>query len=193
MSSGVYGIFCVESEKLYVGSACKSKRSIHNRICEHFAELKRQAHANPHLQNSFNKYGINKFLTFIIELCPKDLCLSREQFYIDLYSPEFNIAKCTTAPMLGRTHTSKSKELISKNNARHNLGKPQSPETKLKNIKSNGGTLVYCVELDKVFLGCGEAAKALSLHKRNISSVLKGRLKTTGGYHFLPIEIKEAV
>jgi hypothetical protein len=37
---------------------------------------------------------------------------------------------------------------------------------------------------EEIFLGVGQAARELGLHKQNISSVLRGRLKYTGGYTF---------
>ena len=43
---------------------------------------------------------------------------------------------------------------------------------------------VYCEELDRVFDGAIQAARELGLHNSNIISCCKGKLKTTGGYHF---------
>ena len=48
---------------------------------------------------------------------------------------------------------------------------------------------VYCVELDRVFKSGREAAEELGLHRENISKCLKGRYKTTGGYHFRYAEV----
>lgn len=43
---------------------------------------------------------------------------------------------------------------------------------------------IYCVELDTTFASVSEAAEQLNLNAGNVSNVLKGRYKTTGGYHF---------
>lgn len=43
---------------------------------------------------------------------------------------------------------------------------------------------IYCVELDRVFESGQQAARELGLNAGSISSVLKGRYKATGGYHF---------
>ena len=43
---------------------------------------------------------------------------------------------------------------------------------------------VRCVELDIIFASVTEAAEKLNLSQSGISNVLKGRYKTTGGYHF---------
>ena len=43
---------------------------------------------------------------------------------------------------------------------------------------------VYCVELDKVFNSLTEAAKETNTNVSGISNCLKGRYKTSGGYHW---------
>ena len=48
---------------------------------------------------------------------------------------------------------------------------------------------VYCEELDRTFKSQIEAARELGLYKQNISACCKGRLKTTGGYHFRYAEV----
>lgn len=43
---------------------------------------------------------------------------------------------------------------------------------------------VYCVELDKVFNSISIAANELGLYQSNISSCLRGKIKSTGGYRW---------
>lgn len=43
---------------------------------------------------------------------------------------------------------------------------------------------VYCIELDKFWDCINDCAKELGLMQQSISQVCRGRLKTTGGYHF---------
>ena len=43
---------------------------------------------------------------------------------------------------------------------------------------------VYCVELNRVFDGARKAARELELDNSHIIKCCKGKLKTTGGYHF---------
>ena len=64
------------------------------------------------------------------------------------------------------------------------LGKKLSAEHKQKIIVAQKRKKVYCVELDKVFAGINIAARELSLHQCSITRCCKGKLKTTGGYHF---------
>jgi group I intron endonuclease len=50
------------------------------------------------------KYGYSDFSLLILEYCEPDLCIEREQYYIDLYKPEYNILKLAGSS-LGYTHT----------------------------------------------------------------------------------------
>ena len=51
---------------------------------------------------------------------------------------------------------------------------------------------VLCVELNQIFPSLTEAAKQLHLNVGNLGSVLTGRYKTTGGYHWKYAETKTA-
>ena len=51
------------------------------------------------------KYGYSNFSITILEFCDKDDCLKKEQQYIDLLSPEYNILK-TAGSILGFKHSS---------------------------------------------------------------------------------------
>lgn len=70
------------------------------------------------------------------------------------------------------------------------LGKKRSEQTKQKmsEAKNKKKKQVYCIQLNKIFAGVKIAAKELSLHHGNICSCCKGKLKTTGGYHFMYYE-----
>lgn len=64
------------------------------------------------------------------------------------------------------------------------LGKKLFEQTKAKLSAAQHKKQVYCVELNKVFAGVRIAGKELSLYYDSISKCCKGKLKTTGGYHF---------
>lgn len=49
------------------------------------------------------------------------------------------------------------------------------------------GVPVYCPELDLTFSSIKEASEQLKISDGNICSVLKGRLESTNGYHFIKI------
>lgn len=182
---GIYSIENTISGKKYVGSSV----SVLRRFKEHSQLLKRGVHFNRYLQFSFNKYGINAFKFTLLYTCELGQMLYFEQLEIDSKKYVLNLAVSATAPMLGKKHTEDTKRRISANHSRNNKGKSQTFEAKLKNVKNNGGGWIVCVDTGERFLGINEAARKLKLNRQNISSVVAGRLKTTGNLRF----IKEAI
>ena len=64
--------------------------------------------------------------------------------------------------------------------------------TRTKRSSEKHKKAVLCVELNQIFPSLTDAAKQLCLSVGNISHVLAGRYKTTGGYHFEYAETKTA-
>jgi group I intron endonuclease len=65
-----------------------------------------------HILNAILKYGYSKFTIEILEYCDSDKCLEREQYYIDLLNPEYNILK-TAGSSLGNKHTEETRTKMS--------------------------------------------------------------------------------
>lgn len=78
-TSGVYAITCAETGKVYVGSA----GDIFDRWKHHFKRLNDGTHTNPHLLNSWRKYGHIAFSFSVLELCPVERLLGCEQAHHD--------------------------------------------------------------------------------------------------------------
>jgi group I intron endonuclease len=97
----IYKILNIITNDFYIGSTNNHIK----RFAEHKRQLLKNIHHNIILQNSYNKYGINSFQYEIIEFVENqnDL-LNREQYYLDLLKPTFNIAISSSAPMLGKKH-----------------------------------------------------------------------------------------
>lgn len=95
-TTGIYKITNIKNNKFYIGSTSDSflKRWNH-----HINALRRGTHKNSHLQRAFNKYGEESFKFEIIETCSKDLCLIREQIYLDQCNSlnSYNINPLATA------------------------------------------------------------------------------------------------
>lgn len=89
-SIGVYKILNIVNNKFYIGS---SSKSIENRWNIHRWHLRLNNHHNSKLQNSWNKYGEQVFEFSILELCLKENCIEREQYFIDSLKPKLNIRK----------------------------------------------------------------------------------------------------
>ena len=86
------------------------------------------------------KYGYGNFSLEILEYCePKDL-ISREQYYLDLIKPEYNILKIAGSS-LGYRHTEETFIKFSQRTNEHRKGITfsQSEETKAKISKARTG------------------------------------------------------
>jgi group I intron endonuclease len=170
--SGIYLIRNNINNKFYIGSSSKLQRrySVHKHRL-----VNREYNCNKILQNAVNKYGIENFTFEIIINVPPENLIEKEQFYLDLLKPHYNIAKQAgsnlgmsygkefsekrrlymtgrfvseeTRKKISKIHKGKklSKEL--KEHLRNvNLGKKLSKETKLKISGSNH----HCAKLSEV-------------------------------------------
>jgi group I intron endonuclease len=86
------------------------------------------------IYRSILKYGYSKFSLDILEYCVPSLCLSREQYYLDILKPEYNILK-----IAGSNKGSKKSEatkikisIAQKGELNHFYGKTHTDETKKK-------------------------------------------------------------
>lgn len=87
------GIYCLENiitGDKYIGSSI----NLFKRRREHFYQLKTKVHGNIRLQVSYEKHGKDNFIFYVIEpVEDKHKLIEREQHYIDLLKPKYNICK----------------------------------------------------------------------------------------------------
>lgn len=184
---GVYKITNLVTGKIYIGSTkSQGKRKpnengFYNRFRTHLTSLKKNKHSNKHLQRSWNKYSLACWKFEVIEVCNEEMCIEREQYYLDtlLFAQEY----------LSKTNT---KFKVKGYNI---CPLAQSPRT----LKTNAKT-VYQYTLDGHYLNqwssLSEAGTFLKVEPRNISRACKKHL-TCGGYRWryqkfdiLPVENK---
>jgi group I intron endonuclease len=95
----VYAIINAANHHCYVGSTA----NLYERCYEHFRHLRKGDHTNAHLQYAYNLYGSSVFVFVVLEHASRiDDLLVKEQHYIDLLKPEYNIALFAGAPTRGR-------------------------------------------------------------------------------------------
>jgi group I intron endonuclease len=146
--SGVYEIRNTVNGKRYVGSSSK----IEIRIREHKSRLTKGNHKNRHLQNAWNLYGAGCFVFSIIEYCEVEIITEREQFYIDTWNPEYNIAINAQHAALGLRISDEHKKKIgaSKVGNKYWLGRHHSEETKSKLSKARSGKSMPEQTIEKI-------------------------------------------
>jgi len=143
---GIYKITILNN--IYIGSSS----NLHRRMWEHSWKLKNNKHVNRHLQNVYNKYGINNFFIEIIEECNVDLLLEREQYYINILKPNLN-----KSPVAGTTLGLKLTEKQCLTRKLNNLGRKHSEESIQKRVSKIKGR------------------KYSEEHRKNISNSKKGK------------------
>jgi len=77
--SGIYGIYCQESDKWYVGQALKLRK----RSKDHRKDLTKGAHANTHLQRAFDLYGADAFVFTVLTTCSQPDLNHWEKHFMD--------------------------------------------------------------------------------------------------------------
>jgi group I intron endonuclease len=111
---GIYKLVNRATKQCYVGQSQRCKK----RIKEHLRLLRYNKHPNPHLQNSYNKYGADNFYGEIEIECKnleeldriEEMFLKKEAWFD---SPDmYNIADFAKAPMRGKMHSEEVRERI---------------------------------------------------------------------------------
>jgi group I intron endonuclease len=111
---GIYKIVNRATGQCYVGQS----QRVQKRIREHFRLLRLNKHPNQHLQNAYNKYGVENFSGGVEIECEnvEQLDYLEESFLKgDAWFEEpnvYNIADFAKAPMRGKTHSEEVRQRI---------------------------------------------------------------------------------
>src|ERR1700728_3400298 len=94
--SGIYKLNCLISDKSYVGSSV----SLSNRFRFYYSvsSLKRVvSKESSAIYSAILKYGYKNFSLNILEYCEKNVLIEREQYYINILKPKYNILKIASS------------------------------------------------------------------------------------------------
>lgn len=100
--SGVYLWTNKINNKIYIGSST----NLSVRFYSYFS-LRSLAKSNRLLERALLKYGFSNFSLEILEYCKPEDAIKREQYYLDLLKPEYNIVKRADSTY-GYKHTEES-------------------------------------------------------------------------------------
>jgi group I intron endonuclease len=167
--SGIYCIINLKNNKWYIGSS----KNIRLRLWDHRSTLRHNNHDNPHLQNAWNKYGEEYFDYYIIERCDEQITLEREQYYLDLCKPQYNINTTTFKPPC--TPETRKKQSITR---KAKMATGEIPITHNKHIYKydlNGNFL-------EEYISIRRAAAANNMCPSQIFHMLNGQHKQGGGF-----------
>lgn len=194
----IYKIVNSKNKKIYIGSTTNFSR----RKNQHFSSLKSNNHHSIALQRAYNKYGKECFCMEKIERFSYNVLediLFKEQYYIDNFKPEYNIAKIAGS-QLGLKRSEQAKLNMSngqKGRLVWNTGLKLGPlsysvrkkmSITQKKVQQKFYKKVKQYDLSnkliKEFKSITYCAKKLKLSVSNISACMNGRRKTTGGFMF---------
>jgi len=108
--SGIYRWINLVTGKSYIGSA----KCLSNRLNTYYStnKLKKSLdRGSSAIYSALLKHGYSKFKVEILEYCELDVLISREQYFLDLLNPEYNICK-VAGSTLGKVHSKSTKEKI---------------------------------------------------------------------------------
>lgn len=178
--SGVYRLTNLVNGKVYIGSGINlSKRFTNYYSYAYISEYKR----NMTIYKAILKYGYLNFTLEILEYCDLSDTIKREQHYLDLLNPEYNILK-TAGSNLGYKHTEETLARMSK----AALGRKHTEETIAKisakigagmaafNVKTKGKPVLVTnltTQITTEYASVREAAKKLNISRSTALRYLK--------------------
>lgn len=89
LKSGVYLIRNRYTGRKYIGSA----QDFEARWKLHQVNLRTGKHHNRHMQASYDKHGEETFEYYVLERCPLDQLIAREQYWINEIPTQYNVCK----------------------------------------------------------------------------------------------------
>jgi group I intron endonuclease len=109
----IYQIKNLINKDFYIGST----QNLNKRYYTHLNHIRTNKNTCTKLIRAVNKYGENNFSFEIIEKCDIKNLLNREQYYLDLLNPKYNIRKFAESNLgIKRTEEVKFKKSISQKN-----------------------------------------------------------------------------
>nr|YP_009072335.1 GIY-YIG endonuclease [Sclerotinia borealis]AHX82999.1 GIY-YIG endonuclease [Sclerotinia borealis] len=161
---GVYRWINLETNKSYVGSSVNLGRRFSTYYSYEY--LTKNSYT---ISRALLKYGYSSFRLDILEYCDKSDVFAREQHYLDLFQPEYNILK-SAGSLLGFKHSVSTRERLSN----FYTGRSISEQVKAKMSESQRGRTHSAEALANMSLA--KLGRILTEeHKNNISVAAIGK------------------
>lgn len=173
-------------KKSYVGSSVNIERRMRGYFSISFLETQIKV-SKSYIYRSLLKYGYSNFSLEILEYCDPDkkVLINREQYYIDLLEPDYNLLK-KAGSLLGFKH---SEETIEKFKARtrtdqqktkhleqlKSLHKKQSVSIEVLDLETGITTIYSSINELSRFLGCSSPGTISSYFSRSTKKPFRGR------------------
>lgn len=182
--SGIYKWENKISGEFYIGSAV----DLSKRMSEYYREsyVTHPSRGKSIICFALVKYGYNNFSLSILEYCDRTEVISREQYYLDLLNPSYNILKYAyssegykhTLEAIKKISLAKKGKFIKEDNSFY--GKTHTEEVKelmsqaaLKRTKPNNAKPVFLKDINKNIIGDFKSMTELSLYLKADKATLK--------------------
>lgn len=192
--SGIYKILNTNNNKSYIGSTV----NLYTRCNGHKSKLNRGIHHSPYLQNAYNKHFKQGFIFIILEECNPEELLTREQYYLDTFKPEYNICKIAYSnlgrkvSLQGKINISNSKKGIKRSkegdikcsNTLKAIGHKPSKEA-LNKAREVCKKKVINIITGEIYNSLKEAANINNICNKQLSNKLLGKRKNNTNLKYL--------
>src|ERR1700722_7840346 len=157
--AGVYALICRVTNKFYVGSSI----NLAHRLLDYMQPAYLAQKTNRPILRAIVKYGLINFVFIVLETCSKTDTLEREQYWLDLLEPKYNLSPTAGSTLgmpvsaearaklriahLGKSHSLETRQLMSETKKGPNnpmFGKSTSEETRAKLSAALKGPLSPC-------------------------------------------------
>ena len=173
--SGIYLWQNKITDEYYIGSAI----NLNKRMSEYYRQsyITHPSRGKSIICYALVKYNYNNFSLSILEYCNKDKLIEREQYYLDLLNPPYNILKYAyssegykhTLEAIKKISLAKKGKYTKENNSFY--GKTHTEEVKelmsqvaLKRIKPNNAKPVFLKDLNNNIIGDFKSITELSIY-----------------------------
>lgn len=185
--SGIYCFLNKTNGNCYIGSSVNLRRRI---VWEYYAN--KNSGSSMVIVKAIEKYGLENFELLILEFCEKNELISREDYFIQLYNPTYNILK-KAGSLLGYKHNPESLNKMSESQKGVNhyfYGKTHTEETRARMIEANKDSIaVEVLDLDTkittVEPSIKEAARKFRLNATTIQNRIKKNDSTPINFRFI--------
>ena len=174
--AGIYRWINSINNKIYIGSST----NLSERFLDYYQARVLLKNKTP-IHNALLKYGYSKFSLEILEYCTREKAIIREQYYLDLLKPEYNILKIAGSS-LGYRHREDTiermktlhllDEEVKKNRIKARLGFKASDSTRLRNSLATTALIGIPVTVKNIntgeqteYINLTEAAKAIGVSR----------------------------